>query len=125
MTAAKHKVAPSDPLSTARSLMEAHTIRHLPVVDGTKVVGMITMSDLFVMESTFGADPEKTLVSDAMSQDVYTVGPNEPLENVAREMARRYIGSAVVLEGERLTGVFTTTDACRVLAEVLAQTRGA
>jgi acetoin utilization protein AcuB len=120
MTVAKHWVAPGDTLVAAKALMEAHTIRHLPVLEGTTVVGVVTMSDLFVMEATFAADPEKTTVEEAMSRDVYTVAPSEPLENVAREMARRYIGSAIVLEDGKLVGLFTTTDACRILAEVLA-----
>ncbi|MCK6552030.1 CBS domain-containing protein [Myxococcota bacterium] len=119
MTPAAHFVAPSDSLVTAQSLMEAHVIRHLPVVDAGKVVGMVTMSDLYVMESTFAFDPEKTEVSSAMSAEVYTVEPGELLETVAAEMADRRIGSAVIIEGGELRGVFTTTDACRVLAEVL------
>jgi acetoin utilization protein AcuB len=121
MTPAAHFVGPEDSLVTAQSLMEAHTIRHLPVVDDGKVVGMVTMSDLYVMESTFSFDPEKTTVSSAMSAEVYTVEPSELLETVAAEMAERRIGSAVIIEGGTLCGVFTTTDACRVLAEVLKQ----
>lgn len=124
MTPAKHWVTPADTLTTAKSLMEGHAIRHLPVVDAGAVVGIVTMSDLYVMEATFSVDPDKTAVEDAMSRDVYTVPPAEPLERVVATMAERYIGSALVVDGGKLIGLFTTTDACRVLAELLAE-RGA
>jgi acetoin utilization protein AcuB len=124
MSPAKHVVAPADSLAIARDVMQANLVRHLPVVEKDRVVGMITQSDLFVMESTFAVDPEKTRVRDAMSSDLYTVAPSEPLDVVAGEMARRHIGSAIVLEGGALVGLFTTTDACRILGEVLRERAG-
>ena len=49
----------------------------------------------------------------------YTVAPDAQLREVARTMAERKIGSAVVVDGGEVTGVFTTTDALRALAAVL------
>jgi acetoin utilization protein AcuB len=53
-----------------------------------------------------------------MSTDVYKVPPDAALRSVAREMAKRKLGSAIVTEGNRVQGVFTTVDALRALAEL-------
>jgi acetoin utilization protein AcuB len=119
MTEAKYVVAPRDTLVKAKELMQLYQVRHLPVLDGPKVVGMVTLGDLYVMEAIVEADPDKTLVENAMSRELYIVGPDAPLSEVATEMARREVGSALVVENDRLAGIFTTTDACRVLGEVL------
>jgi CBS domain-containing protein len=50
----------------------------------------------------------------------YIVSPLTPLREAAAEMAARGIGSAIVMDGARLSGIFTTVDACRALAAVLA-----
>lgn len=55
-----------------------------------------------------------------MTQDVYVVPPSAPLKDVVKEMADRKLGSAVVAQGSRVVGVFTTTDALETLAELLA-----
>jgi acetoin utilization protein AcuB len=55
-----------------------------------------------------------------MSQEVFTVSPDSPLRMAAQEMAERKLGSAVVVEHGNVVGVFTATDACRVLALVLS-----
>ncbi len=51
----------------------------------------------------------------------YTVSPDAPLRDVARTMAEQKFGSAVVVDGDEVTGVFTTTDALRALAAVLGE----
>jgi predicted transcriptional regulator len=120
MTAAKHVLRKGDPLSKAKELMQMNAVRHLPVLEGDRVIGIITMSDLYVMEAVVAADPDKTLVDEAMSKELYIVKPEEPLANVALEMAKRQVGSALIVENGKLTGIFTTTDACRVLGETLS-----
>jgi CBS domain-containing protein len=120
MSPARHTVRESDPITTARELMQLHAIRHLPVLDEDgAVVGMLTLGDLYVVEAVAELDPDRTTVSSAMSRDVFTVGPDAPLAEVASTMAAEHIGSALILEEGRLLGVFTATDACRVLGEVL------
>ena len=53
------------------------------------------------------------------SLDHYSVGPEARLDDVLDVMAERRIGSAIVTEADRIVGLFTATDACRVLAEHL------
>ena len=121
MSLAQHTVRASDPLTVARELMQLHAIRHLPVLgDGERVVGMLSLGDLYAVEAVAEVDPDRTTVSEAMSEDPYVVDPATPLVEVAQVMADRHIGSALVLDREgALVGLFTTSDACRVLGEVL------
>lgn len=120
MSPARYSIARRATLVEARDLMQAHGIRHLPVLDGHAVVGMITLGDLYAMEAMFARDPLEARVEDAMSKDLCRVDPDRPLGEVAREMAERGIGSVVVEEAGRLVGIFTATDACRVLGELLS-----
>jgi acetoin utilization protein AcuB len=93
-------------------------IRHLPVLRGGKLVGVLTQRDLYFLETISGVDIEIDKVADAMTSDVYSVEPEESLREVARVMATRKYGCAVVMEDGRVLGIFTVTDAMRQLAEV-------
>jgi len=48
----------------------------------------------------------------------YVVAFDTPLNKVAVEMAKRHIGSAIVLHHEKLAGILSATDICRILAEI-------
>ena len=119
MTASPHSIGADQTLSTARVLMNKHKIRHLPVMRAGKLIGLVSSRDLDFVEAVAGVDPAKVTVEDAMSQEPYCVPLGTPLDEVAIEMARRRYGSAIVVEGEKLRGVFTTVDALRVLGETL------
>ncbi|MEW6270451.1 MAG: CBS domain-containing protein [Thermodesulfobacteriota bacterium] len=60
------------------------------------------------------------MVRNAYEEGPYVVEDDEPLDVVAREMADRQIGSALVTRHGKLVGIITTTDVCRLLADVLA-----
>jgi len=54
-----------------------------------------------------------------MVQDVFTVAPDTPIGEVIETMIEKKVGSAIVREGERLVGVFTTIDALQALHRLL------
>jgi len=54
-----------------------------------------------------------------MSQSVYSVTPDTPIDSVVSEMAARKYGSAIVMQNEKVVGIFTTIDVCRAFAELL------
>jgi len=120
MTPLVHVLEPDAKLAEAKALMEQHGVRHLPVIEGERVLGMVTMSDVFVLEHTLGTDDEATMVKEVMTKDLYQAEGNTPLGEVARAMVERRIGSAIVLHDGKPAGVFTTTDALRALGDALA-----
>jgi acetoin utilization protein AcuB len=116
MNAPVHTLGVQETLAEAHELMNRFAIRHLPVLEGGKLVGMLSQRDLHLIETLKDVDPEVVTVEEAMNQDILTVGPNDPLEQVARRMAEHKYGSAVVIRDDRhVLGIFTSTDALRVL----------
>jgi len=116
-------IGPGQPLSEAIRLMRLHEVRHLPVVSKGKLVGLISQRDVYLMQSLERSDPAEVLVSEAMTTDPYTVEPDESVDVVAREMARRKIGSVLVTHNDVLLGLFTTTDALLALAAFVEDDR--
>lgn len=104
----------------ALALMKTFRIRHLPVVEDDEILGVVSKRDLFRVAS-IDANEEKT-VAEAMTRNPYIVRPGTPLSDVARKMADERYGSAVVMStsGDVL-GIFTTTDALKMLAKYLVQ----
>jgi acetoin utilization protein AcuB len=119
MTRSPHTIAHDQSLAAAHRLMRDNDIRHLPVMKGDKLIGIVSQRDLHIIESLKDVDPEAVLVSEAMSTEVYTVGPRTSVRLIASEMATQKYGSAVVIEDDQVTGVFTTVDALRVLYGLL------
>jgi acetoin utilization protein AcuB len=123
MSAPPVTIAPERTLAEAHRLMREHGIRHLPVVDGGRLVGLLSQRDLYLLETLASVDPAAETVGEAMSAEPYAVAPDAPLERVAATMAERRIGSAVVLDDGAVVGLFTTTDALRALTVLIHRRR--
>ena len=119
MTSSPHSIGAEQTLAHAQKVMSDHGIRHLPVLHGGKLVGLITDRDLHVVEAMKDVDPRLITVSDAMTASVYSVSPDTPLDEVVVEMGARKYGSAVVMQNEKVVGIFTTVDVCLAFAELL------
>jgi acetoin utilization protein AcuB len=108
-------------LSNARAAMIELHARHLPVVDAGRLVGILSDRDVelcasLAVDTTSHREPT---VAEAMSEVVFTCGPNAHLHAVANEMAKHKVGSAIVVnpdEPSQVVGLFTTTDALCALA---------
>ncbi len=123
MSVAPVVVASDRTLADAHRLMRERSIRHLPVVDHGRLVGVVSQRDLYLLETLKGVDPGTELVREAMAPDPYAVPPDAPLEEVAAAMAERKYGSAVVVDRGSVIGLFTTVDALRALAAVVGRRR--
>jgi acetoin utilization protein AcuB len=121
MTPFPHSVDVDAPLAQAHQLMRKHRFRHLPVTSGGSLVGVLTDRDIkLVLGPDFGSPEESELkVRDAYVERPCVVPASTPVATVARAMAENHIGSAIVTDNDRLMGIFTVTDACRALWEVL------
>ena len=114
----------TESLATAHRLMTEHGVRHLPVLEHGELVGVLSQRDLFLIESIRSVNADVDTVDDAMSSDTYAVAPDVPIATVAKYMMRKRYGCAVVMERGRVIGIFTVTDALR-LVSTLAKPRGA
>jgi acetoin utilization protein AcuB len=115
MTPQPYTIGRKQTLATAHAMMRSHHVRHLPVLERGELVGVVSQRDLYLVENITGVDADKDLVDDAMSTDCYVVAPQATVREVAADMAERRLGSAVVVETGRVIGIFTATDALRML----------
>ena len=108
-------------VSEALEFMQDHKIRHLPVTDDDKVVGLVSDRDIKLMLGPDFAypDADELKVKDAMVPEPYSVEFDARLDTVLGHMAEQHIGSVVVMRHGRLVGMFTTSDACQAFAEFL------
>jgi acetoin utilization protein AcuB len=121
MTPFPYVVQVHDSLRAARALMIEHELRHLPVKDGSRLLGVLTDRDLKrALDPALGLPPKEELfVRDVFVPDAYIVDVAEPLDGVLDHLASQHIGSALVTKRGRLVGIFTLTDAARLLCRHL------
>lgn len=118
-----YSIALNAPLLEARKLMLEHRVRHLPVTKDHELKGIITDRDIKLLlgpEMDY-PNPRELTVEDAFVANPYVVDINQPLSDVVLDMAERHIGAAIVTGHGRLAGIFTVSDACRVLGEWLRE----
>lgn len=121
MTPFPFSIAPSASLAEAKAMMDAHEIHHLPVLDDSDIVGMVSLRDLLRAVS-FGerlGDQQDLQVSDLVNHRPYMVDVNDPLAPVLHAMAEKRLGSVIVLKDGELAGIFTSRDALRQFAAFL------
>ncbi len=119
MTTSPHAIGQEQTLAVAHKVMRDNQIRHLPVLHGGKLVGLLTQRDLALIETLKDVDPSAVTVEDAMSTSVFTVDPSAPLDEVVNTMAEHKYGCCVVMQNAKVVGIFTTVDVCRALSELL------
>ena len=109
----------NDELSLANDIMRLGRIRHLPVVDGTRLAGIISERDMFrsslAQALGYGSEATRDLmkklrIKDIMVPQVVTISPETELCEATRLMVELKIGCLPVVEGERLVGLITETD---------------
>jgi acetoin utilization protein AcuB len=120
MTALPHTIGRKQSLASAQERMRLSGLRHLPVLDGGLLAGVLSQRDAYFVETIAGVDPEKVAVEEAMSVEVYAVAPDTPLLDVAVEMADHKYGCAIVTQGTHVVGIFTVVDALRALVAITA-----
>ena len=109
-------------MSLASDIMNLARIRHLPIVEGERLVGIISQRDLFKasLASVMGYDYAATRdhlksvsIKEAMVREVITVGPETGIQEAGRIMLDKKIGCLPVVEDHRLVGMVTETDILR------------
>jgi predicted transcriptional regulator len=114
MTTRPSTISPDEPLPKAVAQMQQHRFRCLPVVEGGKVLGVITDRDV----RTHLHFLESTTARQAMATTPLTVTPTTSIWDAARLLRERKIGSLPVLQDDRLIGIISTTDLLGALMEL-------
>ena len=109
-----HTIGSEITLGKAEEMMRQFHIRHLPVLSGGKVVGVVTDRDLKLLSRFPGYHEFR--VEEAMTPDPYVVSPDTSFTDVAEVMAERKIGCVIVTDHNRVVGIFTAVDAMRLMA---------
>lgn len=100
----------------ARVLMDEHEIRHLPVTQNGKIIGVITDRDIQVAGALSDGEAAAR-VREVCHMPAYVVSHDAGLDSVLESLIERHITSAIVTQDGNLAGVFTLTDVCRLLLE--------
>ncbi len=117
MTPLPHTVGSEQTITFAQGMMQKYGIRHLPVLHGGELYGIVSDRDLGMIAGLNEVNPDATTVEEAMTQEAYTVSPETPLIDVLKQMLEHKYGSVVVVEGTKIIGIFTTHDALKLLVE--------
>jgi acetoin utilization protein AcuB len=119
MTANPYTISYDASINEAIELMREKNIKRIPVVNGDKVVGMLTHVDIQTLSSPKATTLSvfelnyllsKAKVGDAMTKEVITISPDALLEEAAVLMRENRISSLVVMENNRLVGIITESD---------------
>ncbi len=120
MTPMPHTIGKDIPVTKALDLMRDHRIRHIPVQEAGKLVGVLTDRDIKLAGGFVSMEQLK--VEDVMTPDPYTVNPRAPLDRVVGEMAEHKYGCAIVVQDNgKVVGLFTSVDGLRAFGEVLRE----
>lgn len=117
-------LGPEDTLRRARTLMKDNNLRRFPVVDGGRLVGIVTDRDVRQADMSSAVVQEKRyvdyvldriLVGGIMTPHPVTVGPDTTLTEAAGLILKHKIGGLPVVEGGELIGIITETDLIKAL----------
>jgi acetoin utilization protein AcuB len=125
MTRNPKTVSPDDPLTKAAGILREHRFHHLPVVDGGRLVGILSDTDL--RNASFAAAPREggerqageRPVREAMRTEVWSVTPDDSVEDALLILSRERFGALPVLEGDRLVGIITRADLLNAFVDIL------
>jgi|SRR5690606_10850408 len=125
MTTNLIKLNITDSLAKAERLFKENKIRHIPVMDGSKIIGMLSYTDLLRISFAETIDDEDQII-DVTVYDVFTIqqvmaknlvciSPDTTIKEAAEILARREFHALPVIEDNNLVGIVTTTDLIKYL----------
>lgn len=118
----------SDRLEDAKKIFEENSIRHIPIVDEKKIVGMLSYSDILKVGYADATDDEKNIeltvfdwftIKQVMTKELYSVPSNSTVKEVARMLVDKEFHALPVVDDGELVGLVTSTDFIRYLADTL------
>lgn len=117
----------TDDLTKAEMLFKKYHIRHIPVVNSNKIIGMLSYTDLLRISFVDAVDDDDEVVDvtvynmftveQVMAKKLVTVSPETTIKEVAEILSSREFHALPVVEGDLLVGIVTTTDIIKYLLE--------
>lgn len=121
------KLNTSDDLTKAELLFKKYHIRHIPVVNGNKILGMLSYTDLLRISFADAVDDEDEVVDttvynmftveQVMAKNLVKVSPDTTIRETAEILASKEFHALPVCEGDLLVGIVTTTDLIKYLID--------
>lgn len=121
------KLNTSDDLTKAELLFKKHHIRHIPVVNGNKILGMLSYTDLLRISFADAVDDDDEVVDttvynmftveQVMAKNLVKVSPDTTIRETAEILASKEFHALPVCEGDLLVGIVTTTDLIKYLID--------
>lgn len=117
----------SDDLTKAEKLFKQHKVRHIPVVSGNKIIGMLSYTDLLRISFVDAVDDDAEIVDttvynmfsveQVMAKHLITISPDTTIKETAEILSKQEFHALPVCLGELLVGIVTTTDLIKYLID--------
>ena len=127
MTKEVVKLNITDDLTKAERLFKQHKIRHIPVVNGNKVIGILSYTDLLRISFVDAVDDDAEIVDatvynlftveQVMAKNLVTITPETTIKETAEILSKKEFHALPVCEGDLLVGIVTTTDLIKYLID--------
>ena len=122
------KLKLSDDLTKAEELFKKNKIRHIPVVSGNKILGILSYTDLLRISFVDAVDDDAEIVDttvynmftveQVMAKKVITISPDTTIREAAEILSKNEFHALPVCEGDFLVGIITTTDLIKYLIDL-------
>ena len=121
------KLTIKDDLTKAESLFKHHKIRHIPVVNGATIIGMLSYTDLLRISFADAIDDDEEVidttvynmftVEQVMAKKLITITPETTIKETAEILSKKEFHALPVCMGDLLVGIVTTTDLIKYLID--------
>lgn len=113
MTASPRAIESGQSVVEAARLMASEDVGSLPVVEGDRLVGIVTDRDLVLQVLAKDLDPSKVNISEVASENPVVAKPDEPLDTALQRMAQEQVRRLPVVDEGRLVGILAQADVAR------------
>ena len=117
MTSNPTTCEPTSTIVDCAKVMAREDVGPIPVVEGDRLIGLVTDRDIVVRAIAEGRDIQQTKVGDIASKDLITVSPTDDLNRALDVMSKHQVRRVPVVDGDRVVGIISQADVARAADE--------